>query len=653
MKSVSTLLVMAATAVFCTMPTAFGADGEVPTAGHGGTLLQFDFNGANAWQTTSSNAGGATSQWATENLGTIDSYNGQPSGALTLTVDFAQAAQNASAGLSSGPLLLKNTESNLAKLTLGFDLWLSDVRPVRVVVQSLDAAGTVTGARFATVLPPVQGAFYRFGVDLDKTQPLSGRFDPLARKIQFVFEFNDEDGKVSPVAPQILRVDNVNFSAPAFYVSAQGSDAADGRTEKTAFATVQKAVNAAGPGDVICVMDGTYTAPSAVSITKSGTPSGYIILCAHPGSKPTLRTTGWDVIKFEKDASYWEIRGLTIRGNRPAIKLEDATADGLLKEKDGKPYYGNPLYNSNGISIHDRSNPQNARPHHIRIIGNTVVDNAGGGISAINCDYVTIEGNQVVDNCHFMRYGGSGISIFRSWNFDDFKGTKMFVVGNVTHGNRTFVPWSAIGKISDGNGIIIDDNINSQSGASKIPYEGRTLVQNNLSFGNGGSGIHAYASNHVDIVNNTAYHNAQSPELMWRQIFAGGKCDDVRIFNNVMVAPKGKPLDLSTDKSSRHIVYAHNLLFGEGDNQVKSGGGLGAGGGGNTGDLATNVQADPKFVKPSLDAAIADFRLAPDSPGIDSGSLEHPGVPRNDLLGQKRPQGRAPDVGAYELPVQD
>jgi hypothetical protein len=197
----------------------------------------------------------------------------------------------------------------------------------------------------------------------------------------------------------------------------------------------------------------------------------------------------------------------------------------------------------------------------------------------------------------------------------------------------------------------VDDNKNRQAGASQVAYEGRTLVQNNLSYGNGGSGIHAYSSRFVDIVNNTAYHNAQSPELNWSQIFAGGRCDDIRLFNNVMHAPKGKPLDLSTPGNSTAVIYANNLIFGDGNNNVKSSGGLGAESGTVHGNLASNVQADPRFVKPSLDPAVADFRLMSGSPGIDTGNPQHPGVPRNDLLGRVRSQGAALDKGAYESPA--
>ncbi|BCM88518.1 hypothetical protein IAD21_00351 [Abditibacteriota bacterium] len=616
-----------------------------------GLLISSDFDSL-LWPNASvlSPTPGVAAKVAVQNAGTIDSYKGEPSRALVFSSDFSGAKTGARAGFVSGALPFKNNETNLGKITLGFDVWQSELHPIRAVIQSLDAVGKVSGSRFAVLVPPVAGAWFRFSLDLDQTRPLVGMFNLKATKIQLVWELGDEDGMVSRTK-QELRVDNVSISVPALYVSANGNDQNGGKTEQTAFATVQKAVDNAVPGDVISILDGTYNGKeSAAHITKGGMPAAWITLRANPGAKPELRCDGWNVIKFDKDPAYWEIRGLTVRGKRPTLKIEDALADGLLKEKDGKPYYGDPLYNSNGISIDDRTQPQNARPHHIRIIDNDVFDNAGGGISAINCDYITVENNRVRDNCHPMRYAGSGISLFHSWNFDNSMGYRMFVVGNVSSGNRTFVPWTAIGKVSDGNGIIIDDNIQSQVKVDPVRYEGRTLVQNNLCFGNGGSGIHAYASRFVDIVNNTGYFNAQSPELSWRQIWAGGKCDDVRLFNNILYAQKGKPLNFSVAKDSTNIVYADNLVFGEGDNAGENGGGLGTGSGSTDASATDNMEADPKFVHPSLDAKTANFRLQPGSPGIDKGKA-HPGAPLTDLTGRKRPQRNALDVGAYEMSV--
>ena len=623
-----------------------------PSKASRGLLLSTDFN-VPAWPAAAvaDASNGAKASVEREQMGTIDTYKGQPTGALGLSADFSGAKKSARVSLSSGVLPMKNSETNLGKITLGFDVWMSNLHRVRVIVQSFDSKNKLTGSRVATVLPPVAGAWYRSSLDWDKTSPLKGKFDPTAPKIALTFQLSDEDGAVAR-SKQVLRVDNVSIGVPALYVSASGNDQSDGKTEKTAFATIQKAIDVAVPGDVISLLSGTYNGKgSAANISKVGAPAAWITLRANPGAKAELRCDGWNVVNFSKNAAYWEVRGLTVRGKRPDLQLEDATKDGLMKQKDGKPYYGDPLYNSNGISIDTRKESEDARAHHIRIIDNDVFDNVGGGISAINCDYITIENNRVRDNCHFMRYGGSGISIFRSWNFDGNKGHKIFVIGNAANGNRTFVPWEAVGKISDGNGIIIDDNINHQGGASQIPYEGRTLVQNNLSFGNGGSGVHAYASRFVDIVNNTAYYNAQSPELKWKQIFAGGECDDIRIFNNIVYAQKGKPIDFSTAWKSTNIVYANNLYFGDGDNDVKSSGGLGADNGSATGTVGSNVAANPKFVNASLNAATADFRLAPGSAAIDMGKTPYPGVPLDDILGRNRPQGRAPDVGAYEMPA--
>ncbi len=55
-----------------------------------------------------------------------------------------------------------------------------------------------------------------------------------------------------------------------------------------------------------------------------------------------------------------------------------------------------------------------------------------------------------------------------------------------------------------------------------------------------------------------------------------------------------------------------------------------------------NLDLDPLFVDPEN----GDYRLQPNSPAIDAGTLD--GAPQNDLDGTPRPQGAGIDMGAFE-----
>ena len=80
---------------------------------------------------------------------------------------------------------------------------------------------------------------------------------------------------------------------------------------------------------------------------------------------------------------------------------------------------------------------------------------------------------------------------------------KNFITRNICYDNENFIPFDASGKITDGNGIIVDGNKNSQH-PGVASYRGRTLVGNNLCYNNGGTGMHSYSSANVDFINNTA-----------------------------------------------------------------------------------------------------------------------------------------------------
>ncbi|MBC8041628.1 MAG: hypothetical protein H7Y06_13875, partial [Opitutaceae bacterium] len=280
-----------------------------PSSAFAGSLLALDFE-------TARPSGDATSA----GLGTVDAFMGSPGRALS-----------AAGRVSTGRIPVSNTEPDLAKLTVGFDLHVATLAPVRITFASFDSSNRRTGARTAVVVPPVAGAYYRFGLDLDKTEKLDGTFDPLAPSIEFTF-----------AADTTLRIDNLSYTAPSFYVSPTGSDSDDGRTAATAFATPQRATDAAHPGDVILLMNGTYVSPGHpdisdvpadtinsplwrpwwvektggnVTIKNAGTPAAWIVLRAHPGHRPVLfNAEGWHGVRFGLTAAYVEVRGLKIQG---------------------------------------------------------------------------------------------------------------------------------------------------------------------------------------------------------------------------------------------------------------------------------------------------------------------------------------------------
>lgn len=435
-----------------------------------------------------------------------------------------------------------------------------------------------------------------------------------------------------------------------WHVSGAGDDAKDGGTPARAFRTLKKAASVVQPGDTVLVGDGLYvdeesgSGSAILTIDQHGSPEAWTTWKAAPGARPELRPTkGWHGIYIT--GSYVIVDGLRVTGANDSITLIDALADGVIKEKDGKSYAGAPRFNTNGITVEGRRSPANRKPHHI-IIRNCVVSKMpGGGITFLEADHFTVEDCQVFDNCWYMRYAGSGITTLNSWAFDDAPGYHVIIRRNLVWNNKTLVPWSAIGKLSDGNGILIDVTDKKSSGGAANPtgitavtdpnaaslnperpeWKYRALIANNVSAYNGGSGIHTFRTAHVDIVNNTTYWNGSV--VGYQELFPN-RSNDVVILNNIIVPrPGGK---VTSDNRNTNIRWDHNVYPVA--QTVFAG--------------ANDLVGDPQFVSVRTDLREADFSLKPGSPARDSGTSEL--LQPTDLRGTPRPAGRGPDRGAYE-----
>lgn len=612
--------------------------------------LAFDFNSATPWSSAVAQTTGKTT--ATVWQAPVGSYDtagsAQQSPALLLSVDSTAATSAPwTAALRSGPLPVAVGEPDLAKLTLAFDLSASSAGPVFVTVTSLDARGRATGSLQGPVYPAAPDFIHRHVLDLHTLKPVGpGKFSPLDPSLELTFTLTSD---LWSAAKHELRLDNVSYAGPAFYVSPAGSDSADGRTAASAFATPQAAINAAQPGDIILLGEGTYRGlqnpattannsgfASTANFLRPGTPAAWIVLKNYPGQRPVLTGNAWNIVNFKAGSkeepdtttrlAYIEVRGLHVRGESDIIATKFPEAMG---KREGRT-------NSNGIAVDGRF--MRLVPHHIRIADCLVEYVPGQGIGSLEGDWISIENNLSRFNCWTTVFATSGFSVMGASNFDAAVNVyKNLIRSNTAYRNETKLKWEKINKVSDGNGIILDVNRHTTARPNGV-FLGRTLIINNLSYDNGGSGIHSVTADRLDIVNNTAYLNSASPALQYPQIQChGGK--DVRIINNILVAPvadlaageKAEPVNRHFADKDDGAIYSHNIYFG-GNKPPHLG----------EGDRI----ADPLFVNPARDPAVADFRLRPGSPAIDSG-ITFP-IGATDLTGPPRFRGSSIDRGAYE-----
>jgi len=256
--------------------------------------------------------------------------------------------------------------------------------------------------------------------------------------------------------------------------------------------------------------------------------------------------------------------------------------------------------------------------HHVRILNNVIFGCGGGGIGSAHADYLTIVGNIIHNTSAFSIYEESAISMWQNWNFDNDPGYHNNISNNICYNNS-----NQVGVISDGNGVIIDDSRNTQNNSTLPPYTGKTIVENNIVYLNGGRGIHVYESDFVDVFNNVVYQNMQSPQIKTSELSAINS-GSVHFINNIVYTTPNA--SANTAYGSKNIMWSHNLYWNTIHIDNKG-----------IGDKIGN----PLFINPPK-----DFHVSSQSPAIGSGTFTR--ASDTDFNGMPRPLSGSWDLGPYD-----
>ena len=411
--------------------------------------------------------------------------------------------------------------------------------------------------------------------------------NPLLLKLESIMKrvsFNQflSLSNLSIVAALVILA-STTCSADTLHVSPNGSNArsrAQARNRATPWRTLQHAINASAAGDTIVALSGVYN--ERVRIRKSGQRGREIVLRSE-------RREGARLIgdMFIRDQSYIEIDGFDVT---------NAGATGQTK----------------GINF--------TRCHHVTVRNCRVRDCRGGGIGFDQSDWILCEWNIVHGNAFFDRNQHSGISVYQpQYRGSDSRQFGVIIRNNTSFNNRNLIDNPNFGRPTDGNGIVVDDFFNQQSGGNGTPYNRLTVIENNLCFDNGGQGIHCFLSQNIRIRNNTCRNNLDSFDFGGEVTVS--ESERIYVYNNILISSPGKFAAFNFD--STEVFFYFNLFDGP-----------------------TREVSDPSNIVGDADLIPGSFEPAPSSRAVDFGfnGGDHFFL---DANGQNRFNGRI-DIGAVE-----
>lgn len=449
----------------------------------------------------------------------------------------------------------------------------------------------------------------------------------------------------------------------SIFVATNGDDDTGDGSFSQPFKTIDEASKNVNPSDTIFVKSGIYynenfgngdawKTENTVRINNlNGLPNQYITIKPYNNGSAVIKGDAANIFRMS-NASYVRIEGLEIYGEVENISLDTALAyQFLYKDQNGNLQYRVPPGTSDAaiatmtfpvLNNIQRGSYTSTRGlyinnvHHIDLINNHIHHAPGTGFRVAEADYINAIGNKVHD-CSRKSYAGTHGFVFSNCkSIDNNNDVKIVVARNEIFNNYNEIYSWAPSKtfitpvIDEGKGISMQRNT-----AAYGWNKGRFLIENNIAYNNGFSGIHLNGCERFDIRNNTVFNNNYTTNINGHGSNHGistQTSDDVLIINNIAISatnlPQGNCMNISNNCTN--ITIRKNLTSTNISGDVAA--------------IATNMlTCSPDFTN----TMNKDFSLQNTSCAIDVASVNN--APTTDFFGNQR--GNSPDLGAIEFGV--
>lgn len=308
-----------------------------------------------------------------------------------------------------------------------------------------------------------------------------------------------------------------------YYVATAGTDGNPGTLEKP-FATLQRAQQAAQPGDTVFIRGGTYVVSESqiarrqriwayvTLLDKSGRRDAPIRYWAYPDERPIfdlsgVKPAGMRVHAFQVNASWIHLKGLEVTGVQVTARRHTQSIS-FANEGSHNTYELLSMHDSQAIGIYSVRGSDNLflncdayRNHDF-----TSEDGRGGNADGFGCHPTPGSTNNVFRGCRAWFNSDDGFDCINAHEAVTFENCWAFYNGLSPEGK----------KLADGNGFKAGGYGSTPSHELPNPIP-RHVVRFCLAVGNKASGF--YANHHPgggDWFNNTAFRNSANFNMLCR-----------------------------------------------------------------------------------------------------------------------------------------